>query len=408
MVATAAPRKPPPVAAPASGAGAEARITRQFGLFIGVGYAAYGALTLLYVNINPQPVSGWWTVLAMTMVFAPGIAIGPLAFRNSTRWVKIAANLAVLGFVVATTSWWLAWDGVQQTLGMWFNLFPGLIGITAALSLRGGYPAVVLAYAIAAPTFINNALLPSSIGTLVTISDLLWGFAFSLLFVSGVMVAIRTARLLDSSREAEISEAEQAARAGARSEERLKFHHFIHDEVMITLLEAARQSNPGRVSLLARSTLARLRGIGTEADRDDIALSAQQAVARIREAVQNSSLRDRRTETTHTATTVECDFPEKAVMTIASAAGEAVRNSHRHNGADCRTFVRISISPEVISVDITDDGVGFTPSEVPDGHFGIAIGIRGRMADLDGGEATVGSEPGRGTQVSVLWRRPES
>jgi signal transduction histidine kinase len=49
---------------------------------------------------------------------------------------------------------------------------------------------------------------------------------------------------------------------------------------------------------------------------------------------------------------------------------------------------------------ITDDGKGFDPSKVPDGHLGLA-GMRAR-ADKIGARITVRSVPGEGTVIEVV------
>jgi signal transduction histidine kinase len=49
---------------------------------------------------------------------------------------------------------------------------------------------------------------------------------------------------------------------------------------------------------------------------------------------------------------------------------------------------------------VTDDGRGFDPGAVPDGHLGLA-GMRARAERL-GGRLEVTSAPGRGTTVEIL------
>ncbi|MEO1367877.1 MAG: histidine kinase, partial [Acidobacteriota bacterium] len=53
---------------------------------------------------------------------------------------------------------------------------------------------------------------------------------------------------------------------------------------------------------------------------------------------------------------------------------------------------------------IADDGVGFDRDGDGDGGLGL-LGIRERVAIL-GGELTIDTAPGSGTQLEVLVRRP--
>jgi signal transduction histidine kinase len=54
---------------------------------------------------------------------------------------------------------------------------------------------------------------------------------------------------------------------------------------------------------------------------------------------------------------------------------------------------------------IADDGVGFSPSDVPAGHQGTHL-MRERAVAI-GAALTIDSAPGRGTVVTVAWPNPE-
>lgn len=77
---------------------------------------------------------------------------------------------------------------------------------------------------------------------------------------------------------------------------------------------------------------------------------------------------------------------------------EVLQNVHKHAHAD-RVQVRIGRQGHELSIEIEDDGRGFDPSHIPQGHFGIE-GIRERAVFL-GGALHICSTPGRGTTVSV-------
>ena len=54
---------------------------------------------------------------------------------------------------------------------------------------------------------------------------------------------------------------------------------------------------------------------------------------------------------------------------------------------------------------IADDGKGFDPSQVPDGHLGLA-GMQARAARI-GGTFSCRSEIGKGTTIEVVVEDPE-
>jgi two-component system NarL family sensor kinase len=78
---------------------------------------------------------------------------------------------------------------------------------------------------------------------------------------------------------------------------------------------------------------------------------------------------------------------------------EALTNIVRHAKAQNLTL-ELAISPEQIQLAIEDDGRGFDPAEVPDGHYGI-VGMNERIRLL-GGEMTLCSVPGEGTRLDVV------
>jgi nitrate/nitrite-specific signal transduction histidine kinase len=57
-----------------------------------------------------------------------------------------------------------------------------------------------------------------------------------------------------------------------------------------------------------------------------------------------------------------------------------------------------------IELRIRDDGRGFDPSSVPSDHLGLGLGIVRERAEAIGASLEIESQPGRGTQVVVVWK----
>ncbi len=89
---------------------------------------------------------------------------------------------------------------------------------------------------------------------------------------------------------------------------------------------------------------------------------------------------------------------EFAILRIAH---EALNNAVRHAGADHVT-VRLSQRPDVVTVEVRDDGVGFDPhsAEVRSRHLGLTS-MEERAREL-GGRLEIRSAPGSGTMVLLL------
>jgi len=82
-------------------------------------------------------------------------------------------------------------------------------------------------------------------------------------------------------------------------------------------------------------------------------------------------------------------------------ARESIANAVRHADAS-RVDVRLSIDPEVLRLNVRDNGRGFEPTVTGTGH-----GLRnmGRRAEELGGHLEVRSSPGGGTSVELTLHR---
>jgi signal transduction histidine kinase len=97
-------------------------------------------------------------------------------------------------------------------------------------------------------------------------------------------------------------------------------------------------------------------------------------------------------------------LPAEVKVALYRVAQEALNNVVKHAQAD-RVELELRAERETIVLRISDDGRGFDPTAVPAGHFGLD-NIRER-ADGIGAQATFDSAPGRGTQITVIWRQDE-
>ena len=94
-------------------------------------------------------------------------------------------------------------------------------------------------------------------------------------------------------------------------------------------------------------------------------------------------------------------LPEDVEQNVFRIAQEAVTNALNHAGAR-KILVTLRIQPGLLKLNVADDGCGFEQEDAfasMGGHFGL-IGMRERAERL-GGELSLDSEPGKGTQVEV-------
>jgi PAS domain S-box-containing protein len=96
-------------------------------------------------------------------------------------------------------------------------------------------------------------------------------------------------------------------------------------------------------------------------------------------------------------------LPQPIAFCLFRAAQEALRNALQHAAAQ-RIVVALSLPPGEAVLSVSDDGRGFqVPAHLSEmaraDHFGL-VGIAERVA-MSGGEFTIRSQPGAGTEVMV-------
>ena len=186
--------------------------------------------------------------------------------------------------------------------------------------------------------------------------------------------------------------------ARARSQERAELAAHLHDSVLQTLALIQRSDNPREMATLARTQERDLRGwlFGTGGNAGTLRAAVEEAAAGVEE----------RHHVPVDVVVVGDTALDEPLRAIVQAAAEAMSNAARHAHAD-----RISVYAEADDTEVvcyvTDQGVGFDPSAVPEDRLGIAESIRGRMA-RHGGKATILTGDGEGTEVELRMPRAAS
>ncbi len=101
----------------------------------------------------------------------------------------------------------------------------------------------------------------------------------------------------------------------------------------------------------------------------------------------------------------ETDSQRIALQSVTRAA---LANVAKHAQAD-RVWVRLSGTPDTVTLEIEDDGRGFKSGETHPGRFGLA-GMKERV-ELLGGSFEVESRPGGPTKITATlqtWRPPSA
>lgn len=126
-------------------------------------------------------------------------------------------------------------------------------------------------------------------------------------------------------------------------------------------------------------------------------LESQSLEKEIRSAIAEIT-RERQIETSVNVEGEPVPLPRNVAHNLLRICQEAATNSVRH-GAPARVDVRLRFDATRVEAAVQDDGTGFEPEMVPDGHFGLEI-IRERVRHF-GGEMAICSRKGGGTTVTA-------
>ncbi len=91
-------------------------------------------------------------------------------------------------------------------------------------------------------------------------------------------------------------------------------------------------------------------------------------------------------------------FSAEACQRIFGFVQEGLRNIERHAQAR-QVRIGLSWSADDLRVDLVDDGIGFDPAAVSDGHYGLAM--MDEWLRRLGGQLHIESAPGRGTRLRI-------
>ena len=219
-------------------------------------------------------------------------------------------------------------------------------------------------------------------------------------FANQVAVAIENARLF--------AHAEETAVAAERN----RLARDLHDAVTQTLFSSSliaevlpriweRNPEEGRRRLaelreLTRGALAEMRTLLLEL-RPSALIEANTSDL-LRQLAE--SITGRARVPVHLEAEGECELDAEVKVALYRIAQEALNNVAKHAGATEAT-VRFQCQPGQVALAIRDDGLGFDPHGVAPDSLGL--GIMRERAEAIGAELIIESQPGEGTQVSVVW-----
>lgn len=182
-----------------------------------------------------------------------------------------------------------------------------------------------------------------------------------------------------------------------RSEERSALAAHLHDSVLQTLALIQRSDTPHRMAHLARTQERELRAwlfgkVGALAD--ETLSGALEALA--------GRCESRYPVGVDVVVVGDAPFDER-LEALTAACGEAMNNAAAHSGSP-NISVYAEVEPDVVTVYVRDQGIGFLMSAIGPDRRGLKYSIEGRMRRA-GGTTVVQSAPGTGTEVILTLPR---
>jgi len=365
------------------------------GIFTGFGFAVY-VIAWLFL-----PKAGEETTIASRAIHdLRGIA---LAAVTASMLIVIFSFISILGVKFFSAVSWPNAIGAAGLVLIWRNADSeeqaSLRGMTQPLlgATEGGKRSRFVLR-----LFLAGGLLIAGLGVLASdhhyVGVLLRPLVGLIVVIGAVAVLcgpwwLRVIRDLGVERQARI-----------RAEERADIAARVHDSVLQTLaLIQRRADSPQQVVQLARAQERELRSWlfdgRAPGSMDGVAATLAAAIRLIQQDVEAQY-----GVSIEAVTVGDCDLADDDDLSaLLQAAREAAVNAAKWSGAPVIS-VFAEVEPGEVSVFVRDRGRGFDPEAVPADRKGLAESVRARM-ERRGGQASIRSVPGEGTEVSLTMPR---
>jgi signal transduction histidine kinase len=351
--------------------------------FAGLGYA----VLLTVINRADYARLGWaWVVIAVMTAWTVATTMAYARPERRTRLLLSTDLVVTAGLLLSTAA--LQYPaamqhGVMPVTGIW------VAGPVLAWAVRYGRRAGAITALILSGC---DFLLRSEAITVVLNGVVL-------LLLAGVVVG-HLARLA-----AEVeTERQHAVEVEAASRERERLARDIHDSVLQVLAMVQRR---GAEAGGAAAELGRLAGQQEAALRSLIG-SGPAASPPGEVDLRALVLPIQSDQVTVSAPAQSVRLEKEAAGELTAAIRAALDNVRRHCGERTRAWVLIEDEPGLVTVTVRDDGPGIPAGRLAEaaaaGRFGVSLSICGRLREL-GGDATIRSVPGEGTEVELRLPR---
>jgi signal transduction histidine kinase len=342
----------------------------------------------------------WWVLLYVTV---------PIIGMNFSAWIR-----GSFGF-------WAYLHGATVLLAMWRwpllvvdpTLLPEnfqawvwwLVG-TATISMGVVKPLwlglVYLVVASASWYWLDTSVAGGSGDPAIALQDSIYVFLLGGAVSSLIRLTREGAKRADEANSIAIQSAIEQAQVDAAERERQRIDALVHDRILNTLLVAAKAKS--EQEQIAAATAATEAIASLEAAANDQEINSRVTTLGLYRSLRKAAFRASTEIEVEILSAGLEEIPADIAQTITEAALQAIDNAVRHSQA---SQIRLRLGSATLSglvIEVSDNGLGFTPERLPKDRLGISTSIKARM-ELIGGEAQVLSEPGAGTTVMLRWAK---
>lgn len=224
-------------------------------------------------------------------------------------------------------------------------------------------------------------------------------FAAAVLTLVGMM---KTAALaVDRKNDDAAAVAAKRAEVDATELERQKLDDLVHDQVLTTILLAAKANSSETEHMAAESASVAIERLQLKAS-DESAELQEISVTTFLDSLEGSLRRGFPENTFSLSKEIDFPLPINVAIAFADASIQAMTNSIQHAGRNAKRQIRLKADRHGLKVVVKDDGKGFRESKIPKNRLGVRNSIRRRVASV-GGEVVIDTAPRKGTAVILRW-----
>jgi len=213
---------------------------------------------------------------------------------------------------------------------------------------------------------------------------------------SQAAVAIENARLYESAqRAAALEERQRLARELHDSVSQSLYGIVLGSHAAIKMIQSSPESLESALHFVlaqAEAATTEMRALILELHPETLAIEGLSRVL----AKQAAAVQARHGFVVNSRLEGEPDLPLGSKEGLYRVAQEALFNAARHAKAS-QVNLSLECSPEWATLEVSDDGIGFDPEDVPSGHIGLGS-MRERVRRI-GGQLEIESAPGQGTVI---------